>query len=602
MKNKLRKALDWVLLIIIPALIFYATQYIVFNISDNIKPKMQIANIVFFELAAWFLVALTGKVKRALRIEIILFWFFALADAYVYIFRDSYIQPWDILSFGTAMNVAGNYDYTPNSRMIIGSLCCLGLFALTFLCDVDIKKIFNKAAARIAVGAVTFAALVVFALGLQNTKLCKELIDFHEGKFRLYVTTQYNGYVMGFLNKMQYMSVKKPSGYSAAEEKKLLDEIEPDLSGATEEYPDIVVVMNEAFSDPAVDGNFTTNVDYMPFIHSLQNGGENAVTGYVNVSVNGGNTPNSEFEFLTGNTLAFLPEGSIAYQSYVNKDIDALPRYLDSIGYETIGMHNYEASGWNRENVYPHLGFEEIRFDDYFYQFNPTLVRDYISDKSLFDQIEYELENRKDSNSPVFSFSVSMQNHSAYDGDPENFERTVFIDGFDDPEDKYVKRLNNYLSLVKLSDEALQEFTEKLKKSDRKTIVVMFGDHQPSPSVLRKIYELNGENYKELDEKANENLYRVPFVIWANYDIEEEKGVETSLNYLGNYVLKKAGIPLTKYRTMLDKISEELPVVSAIRAVDSDGVSSAVSEAGEKTADYRKIQYYELFDDKDDYK
>ena len=47
-------------------------------------------------------------------------------------------------------------------------------------------------------------------------------------------------------------------------------------------------------------GDFTTNEDYMPYLHSLQNGAENTVTGYLNVSVCGGNTANTEFEFLTG--------------------------------------------------------------------------------------------------------------------------------------------------------------------------------------------------------------------------------------------------------------------------------------------------------------
>ncbi len=91
MKEKIRKAIDWILLILIPALVFYATEYIIFNISDNVKFKMQIANIIFFELFAWLLIALTRRVKLALRIEIVFFWLFALVDVYVYMFRDSYI-------------------------------------------------------------------------------------------------------------------------------------------------------------------------------------------------------------------------------------------------------------------------------------------------------------------------------------------------------------------------------------------------------------------------------------------------------------------------------------------------------------------------------
>ncbi|MBR1893488.1 MAG: LTA synthase family protein [Lachnospiraceae bacterium] len=599
--NKIKNIWSWIILIAAPILIFYATQYIICDIAENVRWKMQIANAVFYEVTAWFLILLTGRTKLALRIELAFMWFFALADAYIYIFRDSYIQPWDILSFHTAMNVAGNFSFVPDQRMMIGTVMCLGIFVLTFFCDVDIRKMIRKASYRLAAAVALLACLVAFGKGMQSDEFSKS-IGFHEGKFRLYVTTQYNGYVMGFLNKMKYLSVEKPVGYSSKEERGILEDIKTDESAASEDMPDIVVVMNEAFSDPLVDGSFTTNVDYMPFIHSLEKGGENAITGYVNVSVNGGNTPNSEFEFLTGNSLAFLPEGSIPYQSYVNGKIDALPWYLGSLGYHTIGQHDYEASGWNRTVVYPRLGFEEVHFEDYFYEYDPSLVRNYISDASLFDQISYQLDNREDSDAPIFSFSVSMQNHSDYDGDPENFERTVFVDGLDDIEDKYVKRLSNYLSLVRLSDKALEDFTEKYKDSDRKLIVVMFGDHQPSASVLRNIYELNGGSHKELDEEATNNLYRVPFVIWANYDIEEQNGVETSLNYLGNYVLNTAGIPLNKYRSFLEEFEKDFPVVSAIRAVDGKGETKPLSEAMNDLSDYKKMQYYELFDDKDDYK
>ena len=69
-------------------------------------------------------------------------------------------------------------------------------------------------------------------------------------------------------------------------------------------------MMNESFSDLSVLGDFETNEDYMPFIHSLEQGEKNTVTGMLNVSVCGGNTANTEFEFLTGNTMAFLPQGA----------------------------------------------------------------------------------------------------------------------------------------------------------------------------------------------------------------------------------------------------------------------------------------------------
>ena len=90
--------------------------------------------------------------------------------------------------------------------------------------------------------------------------------------------------------------------------------------------------MNESFSDLNVLGDFTTNEDYMPYLHSLQNGAENTVTGYLNVSVCGGNTANTEFEFLTGNSMAFLPQGKYSVSAVHYERTPALPAYLASLG------------------------------------------------------------------------------------------------------------------------------------------------------------------------------------------------------------------------------------------------------------------------------
>lgn len=118
----------------------------------------------------------------------------------------------------------------------------------------------------------------------------------------------------------------------------------------------------------------------MPFVHSLEKGNENTITGYLNTSVCGGNTADTEFEFLTGNTMAFLPVGSIPYQQYIKSTTPSLASYLKSIGYATYAQHPYYGSGWNRDTVYPLLGFDNLSFmQDYS---NQRFVRKYISDET----------------------------------------------------------------------------------------------------------------------------------------------------------------------------------------------------------------------------
>ena len=126
--------------------------------------------------------------------------------------------------------------------------------------------------------------------------------------------------------ELKYISVDKPANYSeSAVEEILKPYTEEDQNTAPERRPNIIVIMNEAFSDPAVLGSFETNEDYMPYVHSILNGAvENTISGYLNVSVLGGNTANTEFEFLTGNTMAFLPQGSVAYQQYLKRQMPSL--------------------------------------------------------------------------------------------------------------------------------------------------------------------------------------------------------------------------------------------------------------------------------------
>ena len=345
--------------------------------------------------------------------------------------------------------------------------------------------------------------------------------------------------------------------------------------------------MDEAFSDPAVLGDFKTNEDYMPFVHSLENGAENTITGYANVSIIGGNTPNSEYEFLTGNTLAFLPEGCIPYQQYLRHDVDAIPEYLSSIGYSTTGMHPYYSNGWDRKRVYPLLGFERMYFIE---DFNSAVkyIRQYITDESSFDRIISEYEKR-DETKPFFMFNVTMQNHSPYTDDYANFNVDVKVDGGkSDVTDRY-------LSLIRQTDKAFEELVDYFGNQDDPTIVVIFGDHQPTDSVVEEIWNLNGKKGTELTAEDIQKRYKVPFVIWANYDIDEENGVETSVNYLGNKVLDAAGVPLYPYRQFLEEEAEQYPVLSAIHVVDNKGNDSTASELKDELIDYRRLQYYEMF-------
>ena len=144
-------------------------------------------------------------------------------------------------------------------------------------------------------------------------------------------------------------------------------------------------------------------------------------------------------------------------------------------------------------------------------------------------------------------------------------------------------KVNQYLTCANLSDQAFKDLIEELEKSDQKTVVLMFGDHQPGLLV--------SEHYVDVYEGIDLD-YTVPYVLWANYDIEFDAPEYTSSNYLSAILKKNAGIGLTEWDQFRLDMMEDYPVVTGNIILDKDG--NCVSMDFLK--DYEIVQYMRMFD------
>lgn len=582
---------------IVPIISFYLMEAFEHNALAEVRQEAQWFNILIFELIAWTLYLLIGRMTTALRIELALALAFGLTNHYVMAFRSTPFVPWDLLSARTAASVAQNYDFTPTPRMIVVTV----LFVLLMVAVRILRKVPRiKLPIRLGSAVLCGLALCLFVHTLQQ--------ETFQNKHYLYpflftpaYMTKVNGMAVTFAMDLAYVAVDKPEGYSAEEAQKTLeqygntDNVFADDEENTndsknrgedannKDLPNIIVIMDETFSDLSVVGDLETNEDYMPFMHKMQQGADNTITGYAQVSVCGGNTANSEFEFLTGNTMSFLPSGSIPYQQYITKDTPSLASYLASLGYETYAQHPYYASGWNREKVYPLIGFEHLNFiDDYA---NKTYVRKYVSDDADMQHIIDTYENKEDGK-PAFIFNVTMQNHGGYTDAFSDLSEDVHATNYNS------EVLDRYLSLIRLTDQSLEKLVDYFSNVDEKTVIVFFGDHQPSDAVAAQIQDsmlLPGESVP--DEQLRKR-YLVPYLVWANYDIDGATQQNTSLNYLSAEVLKAAGVPTDAYQNFLLDLQKSYPVMSAAGRTDA-------SDADENMLNtYKKLQYYNLFETK----
>lgn len=578
----------WVLSNIIPMLLFPIITFYLFesythNAFTTMKIPIQFLNIFFFEVVMLLIFFVFGSLKISLLCETIIFMIIGLANYYVIEFRAAPIMPWDIYSIKTAASVANNFKYTIEKETI---LTLIGFIILIVLESKVKFKLKNKLCIR-CIGTLTCLFLLYGFTHMLHQDETIARFHMYDKLFTPTVMSKRDGTAVAFLMELKYVSVDKPDGYSTDAANSILSSYSDESSTDITNRPNIIVIMNEAFSDPAVLGDFETNEDYMPYVHSLMRGAyKNAITGYLNVSVLGGNTANTEFEFLTGNTMAFLPQGSVAYQQYVKRETPSIASHLKELGYDTIAMHPYNSTGWNRNTVYPMLGFDKSYFiKDWT---NPEIIRKYVSDKACYDKI-IELYEKKSDDTPFFVFNVTMQNHSSYSEEFDNFKPDITVNGTD------FKILPNYLSLMKISDEAIKYLTDYFSKVPEDTIIVFFGDHQPTNSVVEPVWRLNGKTGDSLSSDDEALRYKVPFFIWANYDIDGASNVEISSNYLGKEVLKAAGLPLTSYEAFLDDQQKEFPVLTAIHAIDNNENSFEITNVYDRLNHYSILQYYYLF-------
>jgi phosphoglycerol transferase MdoB-like AlkP superfamily enzyme len=430
-----------------------------------------------------------------------------------------------------------------------------------------------------------------------------------------------NGGLLALVRSAKISMVTKPAGYSAAAAEKIAD---TSREATAEEYPDrpeynrpnVIAIMNESFTDVANIGeHINTNIDPLPFFNSLT---ENTVKGWAYASGLGGGTANSEFEFFTGDSLYFLPVNASPYQLYMKSSQPSLVSTLKEQGYQgNVAIHPYEKMGYSRPRAYEMLGFEKFFGEDDFE--NPKKLRRYISDEADYDRLigEYEKYKAK-SNAPVFLWTITMQNHSSYSGDYSNFEPAVHVtDDLLPVERGENNEIDKILSLVYESDRATGELVEYFRNVDDPTVVVFFGDHQPK--LPEEYYDrVLGAEQGKLTPQDLMKKYRVPFFIWANYDIEEKTVERVSMNYLSSLMLEAAGMEMTDYNKYLLDMYRKVPCMTTFGHYGADGAfyntedkiqrdpranpnkirTAVYSPQDDALHDYSVLQYNNLFDPK----
>lgn len=539
--------------------------------------SIAIAMIVFCIL---FLV--THSLKAAVIIGSILYFVWGVAEYYTQLYRGLPMQITDILDVGTAMDVAGNFEFELTAPIIFFFIY-LVLIAINICIEDDYVigiKLWQNLLARgmgiiLAVWGIWY---LMFTQAFENWG-----VDVN-GNIPL-VSFRTYGTQLAFLYSTREIIIQEPEGYSVEELEEIAAQYEAEEKTDSDQVkPNIIAIMNETFADLEILGDIETSEEVLPNYKALK---ENAITGNIMVSTLGGGTGKSEYEFLTGNSMHLYSAALSPYVMLGNKMENSLASTLNKQGYTTYAMHPYTATNYNRENTYATMGFQDfVSIEDFQ---DAEKERGFVTDEECYDKIFELMEQTED---PMFTFCVTIQNHSPYT--ITGYESTIQLIETDNAE------VEQYLSLIHESDKQIVKLTEYLENSNEPTVVVFFGDH--FPQLADEFWEsVTGIPKEQEDFQLQQKYYVTPFFIWANYDIEEQCDLMLGSNSLGSYALQTAGVELSGYNKYLLDLQTQIPAFSAFAYYGTDekfhefGENEQVDEA---IRIYDTFQYNEIFDNK----
>lgn len=581
-----------------------------FRMSLKMKHPYLILNLTVYAAFFILLILIFRKVNIASAALCYLLVIAAMVNYYVMEFRGEPFLLLDAAGMGTAAEVVGEYSF--KIRLLLGIPLIGSLMFGQFVMKFQKLELGKKSKKNTGIRLGVLAALII-TLCISMKPLMQVLGPVPLWRInRIY---KLQGYTLSLFKEIQYFYIDQPEGYSSEKVEELAQKLkngeniveevrgkdseensqETSASANTSETvtpTNIIMIMNESLTDFESVGKIKTDVEILPYIRSLN---KNVKHGQMHVPTFGAGTARSEYEALTGNSMSFLPSGSVPYQLYVRDPEYGMADILKDQGYYTIAMHPNKAHNWNRAAVYPEMGFDEFISLENWGDEHRELLRNYVSDKATFEKI-ISLYEDKDKDEKLFTFCVTMQNHGGYTvSDRAGMEPTVKLNY-----DEEYPLAETYLSLARESDSAFKELLEYFEKVDEPTMIVMFGDHWPKIEE-EFMAELLGGDRQGLELVAGQQSYTTPYVIWTNYPSETVEE-DFSSNYLGSYMLQLAGLEMPAYNQFLVDMKEQLPIIGIGAVCDKDGNWYATDELPEDYSelmkDYNILEYNNQFEKK----
>ena len=542
-----------------------------FSWTVHAFPELLLNTLVV--LGVLFLItAITGRVRLSFWIVSTLFLIMGLVSGVKLSILGVPFLPWDLLLTSETKDMVQYVSGLLNFTVISGIIAFIAI-SIVLLYKLPRFPFLFRWKHRLVMGFVSLLLLgSIYTDGSLSLKTWTKVQNLAWDQTE---NVRTNGFLLSTMMNLKFLFMSQPDGYDADTIRNVASQVTPAVAEPGDVKPNIIVVLSESFWDATQIKDISFSRDPLPFYHELTS---KYTSGTMLSPQYGGGTANVEFEVLTGNSMRFLPQGSIAYNQYINKDIDSLAGILSRQGYKATAINPFHSWFYNSKKVYEKFGFSRFISQEFM---KADYEGPYLADREVARQI-FDATARTDG--PDFIFANTMENHYHYY--PGKFkENTIEVSGVTG-ESKGL--LETYAQGLLGADDMLKRMVTHYENIDEPTIIVFFGDHLPSLGDDYKAYKDSGY-LKENDPDFLDKMYRVPVLVWNNYLHTPKDTLNISPSFLGPYTLKLAQRPGSYYTDYLYQLSQRIPVIPP----ENRYADMKISKESLKT--YERLQYDIIF-------
>ncbi|MBR6515144.1 MAG: LTA synthase family protein [Clostridia bacterium] len=430
-------------------------------------------------------------------VAVTVFWtIMAVINLIVLIQRNTQFNCSDILIFRYGIFITSKYLSLFHAILIAVGLVAVA-FAVVFLfrkgyrCrDIGSLKVHG-----IVTGALVVIVVAMGLIGNLTGLLMPRFTNITEGYSK-------NGFIYAFFCSVAETGVDQPEEFSPDSVEGIISRL-PEEDAKTDERPNVVFVQLETFIDPNELVGVEFDTDPVPNFNRLI---DQYPSGYLDVSVLGGGTANTEFEVMTGMNINHFGTIEYPYESFLDENsCESMAYNYKALGYSAHAIHNFSAGFYRRNIVFQNLGFDTFTTFEYMtdLEYNEMgWAKDTILERYIMTALE-------STDTPDYIHTISVQGHGSYPTDFADLESDINTTYLTEDINEHREQLDYYISQLSEMDDFVGSLVNTLAGYDEPTVVVFYGDHLPGIALTEEML-------------ATGSLYRTEYVIWSNFEIEAE--------------------------------------------------------------------------------